>query len=220
MSPAPPPAPATGQWRPTDDHPHRNLPDTATPDTDTPGTDSATAGIATVPGDADTAATVPPARPYAAPAATESDALVKAPSRRSAGGSALASGAGAVAADVRARRRRVVRLAVVLGVVAGCCVASAPVSAPAWAQEAGVVVLAQAESIDQVLINIRGWLMGILAGLATVMATVGGIRYTMADGDPGEIQRAKTAFRSAGLGFALAALAPLLVTVLQGLVGL
>jgi hypothetical protein len=109
--------------------------------------------------------------------------------------------------------------------VGGLCVASAPpVSAQAFAQiparDAGVVVLAQAESIDQVLSNIRGWLMGILAALATVMATVGGIRYVIADGDPGEIQRAKTAFRSAGVGFALAALAPLLITVLQGLVGL
>jgi hypothetical protein len=108
--------------------------------------------------------------------------------------------------------------------VGGLCVASAPISAQAFAQtpaqDAGVVVLAQAESIDQVLSNIRGWLMGILAALATAMATVGGIRYVIADGDPGEIQRAKTAFRSAGVGFALAALAPLLVTVLQGLVGL
>lgn len=115
----------------------------------------------------------------------------------------------------RVRRRRVARLAVVLGVVAGLCVASTPASA----QEVGVV-LAQAQSVDQVLTNVRNWLMGILAGLATVMATVGGIRYTMADGDPGEVQRAKTAFRSAGIGFALAALAPLLVTILQGLVGL
>jgi hypothetical protein len=111
-------------------------------------------------------------------------------------------------------------LAVALVVVAALCVASAPVSAPASAQEAGVAVLAQAESINQVLTNIRNWLMGILSGLATVMATVGGIRYVLADGDPGEIQRAKTAFRSAGIGFALAALAPLLVTVLQGVVGL
>jgi hypothetical protein len=140
------------------------------------------------------------------------------------GGAAEASAGGAAAGKVRGLGRRVRRLAVLLVVVGGLCVASAPVSAQALArasaQEAGVVVLAQAESIDQVLSNIRGWLMGILAGLATVMATVGGIRYVIADGDPGEIQRAKTAFRSAGIGFALAALAPLLVTILQGLVGL
>jgi hypothetical protein len=109
-------------------------------------------------------------------------------------------------------------LGVVLLAVAFLCAASAP----AAAQEGGGagMVLAQAQSVDQVLTNIRNWLMGILAGLATVMATIGGIRYTMADGDPGEVQRAKTAFRNAGIGFALAALAPLLVTVLQGVVGL
>jgi type IV secretion system pilin len=160
----------------------------------------------------DTPAETSPGTPAAAP--TEK------PARMPAGGSAKTAVQGTVAPGVRVRRRGVLRLAVVLGVVAMLCVASAPVSTPAVAQEAGVVVLAQAESIDQLLTNIRSWLMGILAGLATVMATVGGIRYTMADGDPGEIQRAKTAFRSAGIGFALAALAPLLVTVLQGVVGL
>ena len=85
-------------------------------------------------------------------------------------------------------------------------------------QVAGAV-LAQAESIDAVLANLRGWLMGILAGLATVFATIGGIRYVMANGDPGEIEKAKTAFRGAGIGYALAVLAPLVVTVLQGIVG-
>jgi hypothetical protein len=161
-------------------------------------------------------AVTPSADKPAAPGAKQDPGPIRA--------AAEASAAGAVARTARALGRGVGRLAVLLAVVGGLCVASAPVSAQAFAQApgqgAGVVVLAQAESIDQVLSNIRGWLMGILAGLATVMATVGGIRYVIADGDPGEIQRAKTAFRSAGIGFALAALAPLLVTILQGLVGL
>jgi hypothetical protein len=38
-------------------------------------------------------------------------------------------------------------------------------------------------------------------------------------GDPGEIEKAKTAFKSAAIGYGLAALAPLVVTVLQGIVG-
>lgn len=80
-------------------------------------------------------------------------------------------------------------------------------------------VLAVAGSVDQVLTNMRNWLMGILAGLATVFLTVGGVRYVMGGGDPGEIEKAKTAFKAAGIGYALAALAPLVVTVLQGIVG-
>jgi len=76
-----------------------------------------------------------------------------------------------------------------------------------------------AGSVDQVLTNVRNWLMGILAGLATVFATLGGVRYAAANGDPGEIERAKAAFRSAGWGYVLAALAPLLISILRGLVG-
>ena len=82
-----------------------------------------------------------------------------------------------------------------------------------------VVVLALAQSVGQVLDNLRNWLMGILAGLATLFLTLGGVRYVMAGGDPGEVERAKTAFRSAGIGYALAALAPLVVTVLKQIVG-
>jgi len=35
----------------------------------------------------------------------------------------------------------------------------------------GPVVVALVGSVDEVLTNIRNWLMGILAGLATVFAT-------------------------------------------------
>lgn len=80
-------------------------------------------------------------------------------------------------------------------------------------------VLALAGSVDQVLTNIRNWVMGILAALATVFLSIGGVRYVMGGGDPGEIEKAKTSFKAAGIGYALAALAPLVVTVLQGIVG-
>lgn len=87
------------------------------------------------------------------------------------------------------------------------------------AQASTVHVVALAASVDQVLSNVRNWIMGILAGLATVFLTIGGLRYVMAAGDPGEVQKAKIAFKSASTGYALAALAPLVVTVLQGIVG-
>jgi type IV secretion system pilin len=87
------------------------------------------------------------------------------------------------------------------------------------ASAATVRVVALAGSVDTVLTNVRNWIMGILAGLATVFLTIGGVRYVMAAGDPGEVQKAKIAFKSAGIGYALAALAPLVVTVLQGIVG-
>lgn len=87
------------------------------------------------------------------------------------------------------------------------------------AQAASVQMVALVSSVDQVLSNVRNWIMGILAGLATVFLTIGGLRYVMAAGDPGEVAKAKIAFKSAAIGYALAALAPLVVTVLQGIVG-
>lgn len=80
-------------------------------------------------------------------------------------------------------------------------------------------VLALAGSVSDVLNNIRNWLMGILALLATVFLSVGGVRYLVGSGDPGEVEKAKTAFKSAGFGYALAALAPLIVAILKGIVG-
>ncbi|WP_278194491.1 pilin [Streptomyces sp. AN091965] len=79
-------------------------------------------------------------------------------------------------------------------------------------------VLALAKSVNDVLDNIRNWIMGVLAGLATVFLTIGGVLYLMAGGDPGEVQRAKTAFKSAGWGYGIAALAPLVVEILKGIV--
>ena len=106
----------------------------------------------------------------------------------------------------RSWRLAAAELAVVVVVVVG----AAPLAHAAGPQIAG--------NIDQVLSNIRTWLMGVLAGLATVFFSVGGVRYLMAGGDPGEVEKAKTAFKAAGIGYCAAALAPLVVTVLQGLV--
>jgi len=91
--------------------------------------------------------------------------------------------------------------------------------ASASSAHADTVVLAAVDSVTGVLNNIRTWIMGILAGLATVFLSIGGVRYVMGGGDPGEVEKAKTAFKSAGWGYGLAALAPLVVEILKGIVG-
>lgn len=116
------------------------------------------------------------------------------------------------------RRRRVrcsERPVVLAAVGVGVLVALVGLPGQAHAE----VVLAIAASVDALLTNIRNWLMSILAALATVFLTIGGVRYVLADGDPGEVERAKSAFRSAARGYALAALAPLIVQILAGIVG-
>ncbi|WP_422647326.1 pilin [Actinoalloteichus caeruleus] len=116
----------------------------------------------------------------------------------------------------RAVRRATVANAGPLAVVGLVAVGLSVFAVPATATE---TVVAQAQSVDEVLNNIRDWLMGILAGLATVFLSIGGVRYVMAAGDPGEVEKAKTAFKSAGWGYGLAVLAPLVVEILRGIVG-
>jgi hypothetical protein len=76
-----------------------------------------------------------------------------------------------------------------------------------------------AATVSQVISNTTVWIVGILAGLATLFLTIGGVRYLMAGGDPAEVEKAKTALRSAAIGYGLAILAPVIVTILKSLVG-
>ena len=88
------------------------------------------------------------------------------------------------------------------------------VAAPAIAQQPEL-----GPTLSDVIDGLRAWLVGLLAGLATLFLTIGGIRYLTAGGDPAQIERAKSALRSAALGYVLAILAPVLVGVLQSIVG-
>ncbi|WP_042365907.1 pilin [Streptacidiphilus neutrinimicus] len=110
------------------------------------------------------------------------------------------------------RPRRPPQCLVLAVVSAGCWLIGSPA---AWAASS---VLAVA-TIDQTISNITTWIVGLLAGLATLFLTIGGVRYLMAGGDPGEVEKAKGALRSAGQGYMLAILAPVIVTVLKKMVG-
>lgn len=74
-------------------------------------------------------------------------------------------------------------------------------------------------TLGQVVENARLWIMGLLLAVATLFFVVGGIRYVMAGGDPGEVERAKLTLKSALAGYALALLAPAVLTALRGVVG-
>ena len=100
----------------------------------------------------------------------------------------------------------------VLPAVAVSMVALVVVAPPAFAATGSA-----ATSLTSVIDNLRNWLVGILAAVATLFLTVGGLRYLMAGGDPGQVEKAKTALKSAAVGYALAALAPLLVSILASL---
>jgi hypothetical protein len=76
-----------------------------------------------------------------------------------------------------------------------------------------------AATLPQVISNVRNWIVGILAAVATMFLTIGGLRYVMAGGDPTEVERAKGSLKSAAVGYTLAVMAPALVQILQGIVG-
>jgi hypothetical protein len=78
---------------------------------------------------------------------------------------------------------------------------------------------AAAASLNQVMTNITLWVSGLLGGLATLLATIAGLRYLLAAGDPGEVMKAKDTLKYAAIGYGVAALAPLLLTILKGFVG-
>lgn len=79
--------------------------------------------------------------------------------------------------------------------------------------------LAAAASLKEVINNLRNVIVGLLVGLATLFATIGGVRYMLAGGDPGEVEAAKKTLRYAAIGYSVAVLAPLLVKILQSVVG-
>jgi|SRR5581483_8330313 len=90
-------------------------------------------------------------------------------------------------------------------------ITAALVSAPA--------AFAAASSLNHVIDNLRVWITGLLAALATLLLMIGGVRYLLAAGDPGQHERAKGSIRAALIGYALALLAPVLVSIVQGIVG-
>lgn len=75
------------------------------------------------------------------------------------------------------------------------------------------------KQLEKVLENARLWIVGIAGVLVAVMLTIAGVRYLLGGGDPGETEKAKTALRAAAVGFAIVVLAPILVAILQGILG-
>lgn len=73
-------------------------------------------------------------------------------------------------------------------------------------------------SITTTLDNVRNALMLILGSITLVMLTVGGVRYVAAGGDSQAIKAAKETIKHALLGFAVAILAPVLITVVKSII--
>jgi hypothetical protein len=110
-------------------------------------------------------------------------------------------------------RRNVSRMLFLLTATA----AAVAVSVPAYA--ADTQMIEAANSLPVIVSNITKWIMTLLLGVATLFLTIGGLRYLAAGGDPTEVEKAKSALKSALIGYALAILAPVLLALVKGWIG-
>ncbi len=73
--------------------------------------------------------------------------------------------------------------------------------------------------VPTVVNNARRWLVGIALTVATFFLTLAGVLYMSAGADPSAVEKAKTAFKSALAGYAIAVMAPVFMTILRTVVG-
>jgi hypothetical protein len=92
-------------------------------------------------------------------------------------------------------------------------------SVPAAAHaDPGTPVVA-ANDLFTVIFNLQTWLMGILGAVATLYLVLAGVYWATAGGDPAQVDKAKGALKNALVGYGLAVLAPILLQVVQSIVG-
>lgn len=113
---------------------------------------------------------------------------------------------------------RALRHAARIAAPAAAAVVVLAVPAAAYADPGGPVVLA-ANDLPTVIANLQTWVMGILAAVATLFLVLAGVYWATAGGDPAQVDKAKGALKNALIGYGLAVLAPILLEVVQGIVG-
>nr|WP_306345143.1 pilin [Micromonospora sp. NBRC 107566] len=111
-------------------------------------------------------------------------------------------------------RRRIVR------VLTAAAVAAALLAVPSVASaDPGVPAVVAANALPVVIANLQTWIMGILAAVATLFLVLAGVYWATAGGDPAQVDKAKGALKNALIGYGLAVLAPILLQIVQGIVG-
>ncbi|WP_426513093.1 pilin [Dactylosporangium sp. McL0621] len=110
--------------------------------------------------------------------------------------------------------RNIIRRTVTIAVTAVPALLVA--ATPAWAADS---IPFAVYDLPTVVGNITAFITSIIAVVATLFLTIGGAQYLMAGGDPAQVERAKGSLKSAGIGYALAVLAPILLTILQQILG-
>jgi len=103
--------------------------------------------------------------------------------------------------------------------VATASVSAQPSPSPSVSSPPTITVSQANAQLRTVIANAQDWLMKIIAAVATFFLTLGGVKYMSSGGDPSEVERAKGSLKNAGIGYGLAILAPVILAVLQGILG-
>ena len=114
---------------------------------------------------------------------------------------------------------RIRRIAVVAIAALTTVFVLTPATAASAAPLPDAPMILAVKDLHGVIDGLQTWIIGFLAALATLFFVIGGVRYMTAGGDPSEIERAKAAFKAAAVGYALAVLAPVLLSALQSILG-
>ncbi|GAA1843176.1 pilin [Asanoa iriomotensis] len=79
--------------------------------------------------------------------------------------------------------------------------------------------LAAPKTVPEVIDGITGWVMGILAAVATMFFAIGALLYMGAGNDTGRVEQSKGYFKRSLGGYALAVLSPVFLQILQSIIG-
>lgn len=74
--------------------------------------------------------------------------------------------------------------------------------------------------LQSVLNNLRLFIAGVLATVATLFLSIGGLIYVTAAGNPRRVEQAKEAIRNAVIGYVFAGLAPLVISIVEKITGI
>lgn len=118
------------------------------------------------------------------------------------------------------RRRRPRWSASLAAVVAVGAVLAGGDASWVWAESAGAGepgggAEQSTEAVREVVDRLRLVIIAIASALGTLFLTIGGLRWMIAGGDPGQVDSAKRSLTGAAIGYGIAILATVLMTILD-----
>ena len=107
----------------------------------------------------------------------------------------------------------------ILGVLLALLLSDPASAAPVGASVPAAGPMLAVYTLPQVITHATKWLLGIMGVLSVFFLTLAGTLYMSAGGDPSSAERAKQTLKNVCIGYSLAILAPVILIVLNGILG-